>query len=107
MTYSDEHTVNIIEAIADVTPLHADELRKCAQKFRELAHELAVARANMRDAAVLIANQREEIEGLRAAERLERMIQRDKEAQRRVVECGRCGIGLVRAGKCSHCKDAP
>jgi hypothetical protein len=66
VSYTDEYNATVIEAIADVTPLHADELRSCARKVRIMARELEVARANMRDAAVLIASQRDELEMLRA-----------------------------------------
>ena len=65
MSYSDENNAVIIEAIADVTPLHADELRSVARRVRLMAHELEMARANLRDAAMMIASQRDEIESKR------------------------------------------
>jgi hypothetical protein len=66
VSYSEEHNAVIIEAIADVTPLHADELRSVARRVRLMNHELDTVRENMKAAELLIAAQRDELDALKA-----------------------------------------
>lgn len=71
MTFMDEHVVNTIEAIADNVPLHADELRACSRRVKAALDELDFVRAQLRDAALLIQSQRDELDALKSIGRVE------------------------------------
>jgi len=68
VTLLELNLVDSLEAIADHTPIHADELRRCARRVKALIDELDHCRAACRDAAVLVKGQREELDALKVAQ---------------------------------------
>lgn len=65
----EQNVVADLMAIAESTPLHADELNRCADRVRALMMELDHCRKCLRDAAVLVNSQRAEIEQLKGGVR--------------------------------------
>lgn len=75
MTLLELNLVDSLDSIADHVPIHADELRKCANRVKAILAERDVLLAELRstsklmtDAAVLIQSQREELDALKVAQ---------------------------------------
>ncbi len=63
---------NVVADLLDIaanTPLHADELTKCADRVRAMIAELDHCRKCLRDAALLVNSQRAEIQQLKGGVR--------------------------------------